>query len=100
MRRLWALLLFAMLAACGPPQDPSVPPDEDELPCQSDRDCEVHSADTATRRALCGSHSVGLGSASPKDDAACGPMPTMNANVSEPELACFRGTCVPIRTKH
>jgi hypothetical protein len=99
MARHLALAILSMtLAACGTPGHPDFASDE-ERPCQSDRDCEVHTAESPARRAFCASNGVGLGSASAKDAAACGPIPNMTLNASDPELLCFRGSCVAVGAK-
>jgi hypothetical protein len=100
MRSSCALAVLSLaLSACEPPMDPADPTSEEDLPCQSDRDCELHGTDSAARRAFCASMSVGVGSASAKDAAACGPIPSMSMNATEPELLCFRGTCVPVGSR-
>ena len=97
MRATWlcALSVTALLG-CAPVPDASAP-SEDELPCRTDEDCEMAGRDVGPRSQICASRAINLHSA--KDVAACGPMPNMTPSTSEPVLACFRGTCVPIRSR-
>lgn len=99
-RRVATVLGFTLLAACEPLPDPAAPSSE-ERPCRTDDDCEMAQAESNVRQALCGSGALarfggGRSDASAKDEAACGQMPNMRANVPEPTLACFRGTCVSL----
>lgn len=97
MRAVWlcALAVSAPLA-CAPLPDASAPA-EDELPCRTDEDCAMAGRETGPRSQLCTSRGINLHT--PKDVAACGPMPNMTPMSSEPTLACFRGTCVPIQSR-
>ena len=99
--RALAASLLPLASGCEPAMEPDVPTEE-EIPCHRQSDCEMHQGESATRRALCGSDVVNMGLGgrnSPKQSAACGQFPTMNANLPEPELACFRGKCVPIGSR-
>lgn len=96
MRVLLApLFSLALLTACGI-EGPVAPEDEDK-PCQTDADCEVHGAPTQPR---CSSR-MGTrgGNMREIDAAACGPMANMTPAPPEPVLACFRGACVPLGSK-
>jgi hypothetical protein len=84
------------LASCAPVPEADAPLDEDERPCRTHDDCEVRAADKGPRSMLCGQRAVAWGSQPAKDAAACGPMPSMTPNLPEPQLLCFRGTCVPV----
>lgn len=96
MRLSWvpALSLVALFS-CAPVPDAETPLDEDERPCQTHDDCEIRKTETGPRTMLCGNRAINWASAA-KDAAACGPMPNMTPNVTEPVLLCFRGACVPV----
>lgn len=97
MRSPWVpALSFALLCGCAPVPDAGVPVEED-LPCASDDDCALHNGTSPARSGLCSSRTFQVGSTG-KDAVACGPMSNMTPNLPEPVMACFRGTCVPIRT--
>lgn len=87
------LTLFLGLAGCAPLPD-AADPEEGEIPCRSQQDCEVAVVDSGPRAQICSSRGIALGTA--KDSAACGPMPNMSPALPEPRLACFRGVCVPV----
>lgn len=95
----WLALPSFLLAGCGPLGDADAPAEE-ERPCHTDADCEMHSGESLTRQALCSSPAMGSRGGqtdvSGKDAAACGPMPNMRSRAVEPDLLCFRGTCVPV----
>ncbi|MBK8254401.1 MAG: hypothetical protein IPK82_17245 [Polyangiaceae bacterium] len=76
---------------------PAASPEAEELPCRTDEDCELHGRDSGPRAALCSNRALNFQSA--KDIAACGPLPNMSVSPSEPTLLCFRGSCVPVKTK-
>jgi hypothetical protein len=93
------LLAIVLLAGCDPLTGPAFP-SEEEKPCQSDADCEIHAADLSAHQALCGARATAHSDKGrDMDNAACGPMPNMTSKTPEPNLACFRGTCVSVGSK-
>ncbi|MEZ4295332.1 MAG: hypothetical protein R3B70_10185 [Polyangiaceae bacterium] len=89
-------VLIAALSGCAPVPDADAP-EEEELPCRSDADCEIAGRDVGPRTAMCTNRGMSLSSA--KDIAACGPLPSMAPSSREPVMACFRGSCVPIKSQ-
>ncbi|MFO0591199.1 MAG: hypothetical protein U0441_26875 [Polyangiaceae bacterium] len=97
--RALLLLPFVALAACEPLADPSVP-SSDGKPCQSDADCDVPRESRSVRQEMCGNRMVSPTSKTHEvDDAACGPMGGMSPSSPEPQVLCFKGTCVAVGTK-
>ncbi len=93
------LIAIALLAGCEPLSGPAFPSDE-EKPCQSDADCEMHATDGSAHQTLCGMRATAHSDKGRDvDTAACGPMANMSPKMPEPVLACFRGTCVSVGSK-
>lgn len=99
MRALLSLLPIVALAACEPLADPAVP-SSDGKPCQTDADCEIPREDRTVRQEMCGNRVVSSKSGTQAvDDAACGPMGAMSPSSPEPQVLCFKGTCVAVGTR-
>lgn len=93
---LATLLALPALLSCAPVPEADAPLDEDERPCRTHDDCEIRATETGPRNQLCSNRAIAWNPTSAKDAAACGPMPNMTPKISEPQLLCFRGQCVPV----
>ena len=102
-RAMRAVLLSALMLstsiACAPPEAAEVP-EHDEKPCVTDRDCEFAGRETGPRSQLCQTQGLSTSRGEGTGElnmARCGAMGnTKSPTLAEPELACFRGTCVAI----
>lgn len=98
MRALWMVPLL-LLAGCEPLADPAVP-SSDGKPCHSDEECQIPAEDRTVRQEMCAQRATPISSKSHAvDDAACGPMGGMSSALREPQVLCFKGTCVAVGTK-
>jgi hypothetical protein len=100
MRRLLGpLFVLLLLPACEPMGEPAVPAAENR-PCKTDDDCEIPKAPSSVREDGCRSRTMVVGKDPAMDTAVCGSIPQMATPDSpEPQILCFRGTCVPVRTQ-